>query len=216
MGQQANDHWEQCRRCGRHWPSTLEGTWSVVRPNATLECVAICECGATLLCVKAHVQTVRLVDIEDARAPTSPTKTWRNWPAACSGSNVTSPPIMESTAAVQQSSGSSTMTATTYLTDLRNRIRTALKDTDSGAYTWTDAELNEHIARALNEFSDASPIETTTTIAAVADAKSTHSTTSPTSPIARSPSSPSSGPTSPRPRRPTLCPSGSQPIACIS
>lgn len=53
----------------------------------------------------------------------------------------------------------------TTLTTVRDDLRTELKDTDATAYRWTDAELNRHIARAVQEYSRASPRERKTTIA---------------------------------------------------
>lgn len=47
------------------------------------------------------------------------------------------------------------------ITDLRNE----LKDTDSGAYRWTDTELTRHLRRAVVEYSRVSPREMKATIA---------------------------------------------------
>lgn len=53
----------------------------------------------------------------------------------------------------------------TILSDIRTRIRKDLHDTDSLAYRWTDAQLDRHIERALNEFSVAIPQEKLTSLA---------------------------------------------------
>lgn len=58
---------EVCAHCGRLFPRELNGTWAVRRPDMQLECYVMCECGATLLLIHARVQTVNLVDLEDAK-----------------------------------------------------------------------------------------------------------------------------------------------------
>jgi hypothetical protein len=58
--------------------------------------------------------------------------------------------------------------ATTYLSDLRTQVRKDLHDTDNTAYRWTDDQLARHIERALQEFSEASPITATLDITTVA------------------------------------------------
>jgi hypothetical protein len=53
----------------------------------------------------------------------------------------------------------------TTLADIRDRIRKDLHDTDSASYRWPDAQLDRHIAHALEEVSLAIPRELTATIA---------------------------------------------------
>ena len=53
----------------------------------------------------------------------------------------------------------------TTLADIRSRVRTDLHDTDSGAYRWSDADLDRHIARALDDVSRAIPREQSATLA---------------------------------------------------
>src|SRR5215207_1269054 len=43
------------------------------------------------------------------------------------------------------------------LSDIRTRVRKDLHDTDSGAYRWTDAQLDRHIERSLSDLSLACP-----------------------------------------------------------
>lgn len=57
---------------------------------------------------------------------------------------------------------------TAYLSDLRSLIRIDLHDEDESAYRWTNEALDRHIARALAEFSAASPRTATLTIEATA------------------------------------------------
>ena len=45
------------------------------------------------------------------------------------------------------------------LTDMRAIVRQDLHDEDSGNYRWTDNELDRHISRAVNEFSEHVPYE---------------------------------------------------------
>lgn len=53
----------------------------------------------------------------------------------------------------------------TTLADIRSRVRTDLHDTDSGAYRWSDDDLDRHIARALDDISRAIPREDSATLA---------------------------------------------------
>lgn len=53
----------------------------------------------------------------------------------------------------------------TTLADIRSRIRTDLHDLDSGAYRWSDGDLDRHIARALDDVSRAIPCEKSATLA---------------------------------------------------
>ncbi len=59
----------------------------------------------------------------------------------------------------------------TTLADIRTRVRKDLHDTDSGDYRWTDAEIDRHIGRALEELSLAIPQEKTATIATTAGSR---------------------------------------------
>ncbi len=53
----------------------------------------------------------------------------------------------------------------TTLPDIRDRVRTNLRDLDLSAARWSDAELDRHIERALADVSLAAPLEATTTVA---------------------------------------------------
>ena len=53
----------------------------------------------------------------------------------------------------------------TTLTDIRDRVRSDLRDLDPDASRWSDAELDRHIARALADVSLAAPLEAATTVA---------------------------------------------------
>ena len=53
----------------------------------------------------------------------------------------------------------------TTLPDIRDRVRSNLRDLDVSAARWSDAELDRHIFRALAEASLAAPLEATTTVA---------------------------------------------------
>jgi len=53
----------------------------------------------------------------------------------------------------------------TTLADIRGRVRTDLHDTDSGAYRWSNDDLDRHIARALDDVSRAIPLEQVGTVA---------------------------------------------------
>ena len=47
----------------------------------------------------------------------------------------------------------------TTITTIRARVRQDLHDEDSAAYRWTDAVLDRHIGRAVNEYSIAALLE---------------------------------------------------------
>jgi hypothetical protein len=47
---------------------------------------------------------------------------------------------------------------------MRTRVRRDLRDEDSANYRWTDAELDRHIGRAVQEVSLAAPLEASTTL----------------------------------------------------
>lgn len=64
-----------------------------------------------------------------------------------------------------------TLAAMTTLADIRTRVRKDLHDTDSGAYRWTDAQLDRHIARALDELSLAIPQEKSAAVATTAGSR---------------------------------------------
>ncbi len=51
------------------------------------------------------------------------------------------------------------------LTDIRDRIRKDLHDTDAGSYRWTDSQLDRHIDHAMSELSAAMPQEKSATVA---------------------------------------------------
>ena len=59
----------------------------------------------------------------------------------------------------------------TTLTDVRDRIRKDLRDTDSANYRWPDTQLDRHIDHALNELSAAMPQEKTATLATTAGSR---------------------------------------------
>ena len=59
----------------------------------------------------------------------------------------------------------------TTLTDVRDRIRKDLRDTDSAAYRWTDAQLDRHIDRVVSELSAAMPQELSATVATTAGSR---------------------------------------------
>jgi hypothetical protein len=59
----------------------------------------------------------------------------------------------------------------TVLTDVRDRVRKDLRDTDSSAYRWSDDQLDRHIDHALTELSLALPLETTATLATTAGSR---------------------------------------------
>ena len=59
----------------------------------------------------------------------------------------------------------------TTLSDIRHRVRNDLRDLDTDAARWSDAELARHITRALADVSLAAPLEATTTIATTAGSR---------------------------------------------
>lgn len=59
----------------------------------------------------------------------------------------------------------------TTLADIRDRVRKDLRDTDSAAYRWSDAQLERHIDHALSELSLAMPQEKVATLATTAGSR---------------------------------------------
>ena len=59
----------------------------------------------------------------------------------------------------------------TTLSDIRDRVRSDLRDLDLDAARWSDAELARHLTRALADVSLAAPLEATTTIATTAGSR---------------------------------------------
>ncbi len=59
----------------------------------------------------------------------------------------------------------------TTITGIRGRVRTDLHDEDSQDYRWTDAELDRHIGRAVNELSLAVPLEAKATVITAAGSR---------------------------------------------
>jgi len=59
----------------------------------------------------------------------------------------------------------------TTLSDIRDRVRNDLRDLDTTAARWSDAELKRHLTRALADVSLAAPLEATTTIATTAGSR---------------------------------------------
>ena len=57
------------------------------------------------------------------------------------------------------------------LSDVRDRVRKDLHDTDAGSYRWTDAQLDRHIDHALGDLSQAMPREQKATLATVAGSR---------------------------------------------
>ncbi len=57
------------------------------------------------------------------------------------------------------------------LAEIRACIRNDLHDTDAGAYRWSDAELDRHIGRALDDLSRAIPRELAATVATTAGSR---------------------------------------------
>jgi hypothetical protein len=51
------------------------------------------------------------------------------------------------------------------LSDVRDRVRKDLRDTDAAAYRWPDAQLDRHIDHALSELTAAMPDERSATLA---------------------------------------------------
>jgi hypothetical protein len=63
------------------------------------------------------------------------------------------------------------MAGMTTLADIRARLRTDLRDTDSAACRWTDSVLDRHIAHALEDLGAAIPRELTATLATTAGSR---------------------------------------------
>ena len=59
----------------------------------------------------------------------------------------------------------------TTLTDVRDRIRKDLHDTDSASFRWSDAQLDRHTDHALSELSAAMPLEKSLTMATTAGSR---------------------------------------------
>jgi hypothetical protein len=59
----------------------------------------------------------------------------------------------------------------TTLSTVRTRVRKDLHDTDATAYRWTDAQLDRHIERALEEVSRAAPREQSAELATTAGSR---------------------------------------------
>ncbi len=59
----------------------------------------------------------------------------------------------------------------TTLPDIRDRVRSALRDLDPSAARWSGAELDRHITRALADLSLAAPREASITIATTAGSR---------------------------------------------
>ncbi|MBI4308059.1 MAG: hypothetical protein HY684_04565, partial [Chloroflexi bacterium] len=57
------------------------------------------------------------------------------------------------------------------LNDMRTRVRKDLRDEDSSAYRWTDAELDRHIDHALQDVSLAAPLEAKATLTTTAGSR---------------------------------------------
>jgi hypothetical protein len=57
------------------------------------------------------------------------------------------------------------------LTDVRDRVRRDLHDTDSATYRWMDAQLDRHIDHAMSELSAAMPQEKSVTLATTAGSR---------------------------------------------
>ncbi|MGE0133617.1 MAG: hypothetical protein AB7L91_03225 [Dehalococcoidia bacterium] len=57
------------------------------------------------------------------------------------------------------------------LSTMRTRVRRDLRDEDAANYRWTDAELDRHIARAVQEVSLAAPLEASTTLMTAAGSR---------------------------------------------
>lgn len=57
------------------------------------------------------------------------------------------------------------------LSTMRTRVRRDLRDEDAANYRWTDAELDRHIARAVQEVSLAAPLEASTTLTTTAGSR---------------------------------------------
>ena len=59
----------------------------------------------------------------------------------------------------------------TTLPDIRDRVRSNLRDLDPNTARWSDGELDRHISRALADLSLAAPLEATTTVATTAGSR---------------------------------------------
>ena len=59
----------------------------------------------------------------------------------------------------------------TTLSDIRDRVRSNLRDLEPDAARWSDAELDRHISRALADVSLAAPLEATTTVRTTAGSR---------------------------------------------
>ena len=59
----------------------------------------------------------------------------------------------------------------TTITTIRSRVRQDLHDEDSSAYRWTDAVLDRHITRAVNDYSIAAPLEQKSTLTTTAGSR---------------------------------------------
>ncbi|MCJ7425718.1 MAG: hypothetical protein MUO17_01005 [Dehalococcoidales bacterium] len=57
------------------------------------------------------------------------------------------------------------------LNTMRAIVRRDLKDEDAGNYRWSDDELDQHIAHALKEFSEAVPLPAKATLPTTADSR---------------------------------------------
>lgn len=57
------------------------------------------------------------------------------------------------------------------LATIRATVRTDLHDEDTSNQRWSDAELNRHIARALQEYSLHAPLETKSTVQTTAGSR---------------------------------------------
>lgn len=57
------------------------------------------------------------------------------------------------------------------LATMRARVRRDLRDEDAANYRWTDAEIDRHIARAVQEVSLAAPLEASTTLTTAAGSR---------------------------------------------
>ncbi len=57
------------------------------------------------------------------------------------------------------------------LPTMRTRVRRDLRDEDAANYRWTDAELDRHIGRAVQELSLAAPLEASATLTTTAGSR---------------------------------------------
>ena len=67
------------------------------------------------------------------------------------------------------------------LTEMRDRVRQDLKDTDAANYIWTDAEVDAAIERVVREFSLAEPKQELSELDTVNGSKNIDISTSPIS-----------------------------------